>query len=262
MKNYTLRKPFRHPCVKSVPGFTLIELLVVIAIIAILAAMLLPALSKAKARAQTTSCYNNLRQLGLAAHLYAGDYNDCIPRDRFDHGMFFANLLLPYINGKTVPTDVAKDPAYVSAVYSNVTVYRCPALREPSGTFHSLQYTINSKGWGGTAQTGADKLSSAPGSPSEIAYLLELNVMPPMGTTGDTGPLNFSKYDVWHATFWTFLRSARPNNPTPRMIRYDDKRHSGVTTINFLDSHAETRKLTPRGLPISIFDPKDTAPFP
>jgi len=242
-------------------GFTLIELLVVIAIIAILAAMLLPALSKAKARALTTSCYNNLRQLGLAAHMYAGDYNDNIPRDTFGADLFFANLLLPYINGKTVPTEFQQDPAYISAVYSNVTIYRCPALREPAGTFHTLQYTINSKGWSG-AVTGVSKLSSAPGSLSLIAYLLELNVAPPMGTTGDTSPLNFSKYDVKDSSYWTFLRGARPQNPMPRMIRYDDNRHLGVTTINFLDGHAEKRKLTPRDLPIILLDPKDTASFP
>jgi len=108
------RLAFRAPLARRGRGFTLIELLVVIAIIAILAAMLLPALSKAKARAGQAYCYNSLKQMGLAMLMYADDSGGRVPRG---NEPFWWQVFIPYLGG----TKATRDQ------YGRIKVYTCPA---------------------------------------------------------------------------------------------------------------------------------------
>jgi prepilin-type N-terminal cleavage/methylation domain-containing protein/prepilin-type processing-associated H-X9-DG protein len=140
MKNYHNRGGVRRS------GFTLIELLVVIAIIAILAAMLLPALAKAKQKAQGISCVNNLKQLTLAWTMYNGDNQDNLPRNDFIGSSTFITSIPTPVSSFNPGTNVSwvygnvmlppADPQLLEQglIYpyvKSIAVYKCPADTHP-----------------------------------------------------------------------------------------------------------------------------------
>src|SRR6185437_8218595 len=230
-------------------GFTLIELLVVIAIIAILAGLLLPALSKAKAQAQAVACLNNMKQLQLAWQMYAGDHNDSLAPNAWEA---CANGLSPQTASWVAGTMCYETMQGWERFYSQSTnklllvpggfgsigqytlspgIYKCPADKSwiaIGGQEHSRVRSVSMNAFMGKKES----------EPYFYAFIKASDII-------DPGPANTFVFvdehedSIFGGTFDVDLGFAGPDT---WWLQLPASRHSGSGVFSFADGHAQTKK--------------------
>ncbi|MBW7992625.1 MAG: type II secretion system protein [Planctomycetes bacterium] len=225
-------------------AFTLIELLVVIAIIALLMAILMPALSYVRKQARSGVCQSNLRQLSLAMNLYALDHDDRTMPFSHQPGMYWFHQMAPYLSAK----DYKNNPEeHLEGV---MEVAFCPMAKRqdrPETSFYGSAYT-SWRFMGGEGSYGLnlwllpDDPIYAPEFPAGNFFMKYSDAPQRVPLLGDS---------VWVGS-WPFANDAVPDDLTGEtgypgyphgegffMGRFCVDRHKKATNIGFVDSHVE-----------------------
>jgi len=199
-------------------GFTLIELLVVIAIIAILAAILFPVFARAREKARQSSCQSNLKQIGLAVHMYAQDYDETLPRG-------YTDLRPLTISGGYIHTPEALHP-YIN----NAQVWQCPSERiDYAGFDYGIRCTY------GYNQSQFEVQSI------RFDHSLPLaEVQDPAGTI-----MWIDDTNMWAGPYTPIVPTTYdPNAGVPTAVTRAEPRHNEMFNICFVDGHVKSQSTT------------------
>ena len=215
--------------------FTLIELLIVIAIIAILAGMLLPALSRARETAKSASCKSNLKQIALGHEQYAMD-NDGYTTWGYNKGLTFWYYLYPYLAGGRYPDVTAKEPVHIKLAVCPSAKYKYMYTGDyavGSYGYNSIACIDNPKatrrvfGYYSASPTYPNKKSDARNPSSQFAFADgRLNI-------------NSTASEAW----WGPEQHAIPspdsmdNNEDVRL------RHNNTVNVAYFDGHVDQKKV-------------------